>query len=267
MSAVLSAAEPDAQPVGTDDLRAFLRNELASRCARNPRYSLRAFGRDVGINHSTLSKLLRGRRALGLRTIEQVCGRMGLSKAQCQRFIVAERLWRRQSDDEPRRIRRLGRDVSTLLSDWRHFAILELTRLDSFQTDSRWIARVLGSSPDEIDVAIQRLLRFGLLQMTERGRWTANTPSTPISFGDFVDAVSLQLATHAQGVAGNAQRDHRPRDHMEATLAVDSRRINAAIEIMERCRADVTRLLTGSDQKDDVYRLEINLTPVTTGKP
>jgi hypothetical protein len=48
---------------------------------------------------------------------------------------------------------------------WYHFAILELTRLQDFQPDSRWIARVLGLNPDEVNIALARLMRLGLLEM------------------------------------------------------------------------------------------------------
>ncbi len=162
---------------------------------------------------------------------------------------------------------RLGRDISVLLSDWRHFAILELTRVDSFQTDSRWIARVLGSTVDEVNVALQRLLRFGLLEMTGTGRWTARAPSTPISFSDFVDAITSHIASQSGPNEPDGEWDLRPRDRSETTLAVDSRNVNAAIELIERCRTEVTKLLTGGERKDDVYRLEMSLKPVTTKKP
>jgi transcriptional regulator with XRE-family HTH domain len=256
-----------ANPAQGQDFRAFLRSELAARCAKNPRYSLRAFAKRLGTDHSTLSQILRGQRAMAVRTIERCCTGLGLSAEQCRAFIVAERGRRRESPDGHRQVRRLGRDVSVLLSDWRHFAILELTRLESFRNDSRWIARVLGSTVDEVNVAVQRLLRFGLLLMTDAGHWTTSAPSTPITFGDFVDAISSQLpARLLRADTGNAW-DLRPRDRSVTTLAVDSRRVDAAIEIMERCRAEVTKLLATGTDKDDVYRLEISLTPVTITRP
>ena len=250
------------------DLRAFLRNELANRCARNPRYSLRAFARHLGIDHSTLSQLLRGRRPLAVRTIERLCAKMSIDRAQCQQFIVAERTRRREGGDDPERVRRLGRDALVLLSDWRHFAILELTRIESFKPDSRWIARVLGATVDEVNVVIQRLLRFRLLEMTETGRWTAASTAAPMSFNDLLDAVADHLGNRSgDGTQAAVTWDPRPHDRSETTLAVDSRQLNAAIEIMERCRADVTRVLTSGTQKDDVYRLEISLRPLTSVKP
>ncbi|MBI3789711.1 MAG: TIGR02147 family protein [Gemmatimonadetes bacterium] len=251
------------------DMRAFLRETLAARCARNPRYSLRAFARQLGTDHSTLSQILRGRRPLAVRTIARFSEKLRLPDSARDRFIVAERTQRRHAASAPARLERLGRELSTLLSDWRHFAILELTRLDAFTPDSRWIARVLGSTVDDTNVAVQRLLRFGLLQMTSASSWTAISPVVPVSLDGFLEAVAARLpALHAvDGRPQPARGDVRPGDRAETTIAVDSRRVDQAIELMDRCRTDVIRLLTTGDRKDDVYRLSISLVPVTTTKP
>ena len=44
--------------------RQRLQEELAARCARNARYSLRAFATFLGIDHASLSQLMRGKRAM-----------------------------------------------------------------------------------------------------------------------------------------------------------------------------------------------------------
>ena len=51
--------------------------------------------------------------------------------------------------------------ISTPFSFFLHQAILELTQVKGFQIDSRWIARRPGISVDEVNVALQRLLRLG----------------------------------------------------------------------------------------------------------
>ncbi len=50
----------------------FLQDEFERRRARNARYSLRAFARALEIDHSTLSKKVRGKRAVPDRTLEQL---------------------------------------------------------------------------------------------------------------------------------------------------------------------------------------------------
>jgi transcriptional regulator with XRE-family HTH domain len=57
-------------------LRTILGNEFARRKRINRRYSLRAFARSVEIEHSTLSQLLRGKRAMTWRSIRSIAATM-----------------------------------------------------------------------------------------------------------------------------------------------------------------------------------------------
>jgi hypothetical protein len=52
-----------------------------------------------------------------------------------------------------------------------HWEILRLCRKPGFRTDCRWIAAQPGASVDEVNLALTRLLRLGLLD----GRWHAQT--------------------------------------------------------------------------------------------
>jgi transcriptional regulator with XRE-family HTH domain len=149
--------------------RRMLQEELALRCARNPRYSLRAFARYLGLDHSTLSQLLRCRRRFTRRTIERVGKRLALAPAMITQFVELER-----TPTEPwtsRELRQLSRDAALTLAEWHHHAILELTRLTSFRPDVRWISRVLDVPVDVVNVAITRLTRLGLLDMQSETSW------------------------------------------------------------------------------------------------
>jgi transcriptional regulator with XRE-family HTH domain len=117
--------------------RGLLERELARRAARNRRYSLRAFARHLGVDHATLSQWLRGRRPITARTMTRLAPRLAASAGASP-------------------------DV----------AILFLTRVPGFRPDSRWIARTLGLSVDDVNIALHRLLRLGRLEMT-RCAWVA----------------------------------------------------------------------------------------------
>ena len=123
--------------------RRYLQAELARRCAQNQRYSLRAFARTLGVDHSTLSQILRGKRNLTPTVIERFGRKLGLDAETRARFAV-----------EPHRRPAVREDVVRLLADWEHGAIVELAQLDCFQPDSRWIARVLGITADAVNIAL-----------------------------------------------------------------------------------------------------------------
>src|SRR5262245_41408741 len=71
--------------------RLYLQSELAKRLSSNPQYSLGSFAIQLGINHSTLSQLLRGKRALTPRMIKTLGVRLGLRPEEIESFIARER--------------------------------------------------------------------------------------------------------------------------------------------------------------------------------
>jgi hypothetical protein len=43
--------------------------------------------------------------------------------------------------------------------------------MEGFKTNSRWIAKTLGIAVEDVNIALQRLMRLGLLEMAARDRW------------------------------------------------------------------------------------------------
>jgi len=144
---------------------AVLRAELTRRCARNPSYSLRAFARALDVDHATLSQILRGKRALTRETILQLGQRLGLEAPRLEAFVRDAEAVR---DGPPAYSPSL--DASAIVGDALHHQLLALTHAEEFRGESAFLAQVLDTTPDAINVVLQRLLRFGLLRMAE-GRW------------------------------------------------------------------------------------------------
>lgn len=116
---------------------AYLAHEFARRRARNARYSLRSFARDLGCDHATLSQWMRGRRALG-----------------------------------PDHVARLGRALkldAKALERARAFDAFDLGVIEAVRTLPRpttpRLAEHLKTDADTINIALHRLLRLGLIGM------------------------------------------------------------------------------------------------------
>ena len=69
--------------------REFLQRKLAQSCANNPQYSLRAFAKSLGTDHSTLSQILRGKRRLTAETIRALARQLKLWTATRKRSSPA----------------------------------------------------------------------------------------------------------------------------------------------------------------------------------
>ena len=112
----------------TTSFRLFLQQELARRCSRNSQYSLRSFALQLDKDHSTLSQLLRGKRPMTEKTIEQIGSKLGLERDLIDSFIAREKL--AGPHDAPlAEVQQLTQDTAELVSDVYHYTILELVRL------------------------------------------------------------------------------------------------------------------------------------------
>ena len=62
------------------DLGALLKQELSSRQAKNPQYSLRAFARFLNVDPSYLSKVLHGSRCFSDKTCQEILAKLRASE-------------------------------------------------------------------------------------------------------------------------------------------------------------------------------------------
>jgi uncharacterized protein (TIGR02147 family) len=157
----------------------FLKEELARRMRANPRYSQRAFARQLGLSPGELCELLAGKRALSLKSALRVARALGLSPAETRHLIQLAQVERGRRLGAPELLeplrddaapsRELTLDMFRVVSDWYCFAILNLLDCDDFQSDAGWIARRLGISRLETELALERLERVGLVERDRRG--------------------------------------------------------------------------------------------------
>jgi len=169
---------PSPVAAASERFRHVLQRELAARCARNPRYSLRSFAARLRVDHSTLSQILRGRRRLTPRAIGALGRRLGLSPQSIKTFVEREQAARSTDRAMAHAVDGALRDAAAVVDDPLHTAVLELARLADFQADVRWMARVLDATPDRIAAVIDRLVRLNLLIMEAPGRWAAVPPAS-----------------------------------------------------------------------------------------
>ncbi len=206
VKAKATKAVPSSTAPGT--FRIYLQAELGRRCAGNPQYSLRAFAKHLAIDHATLSQLLRGKRRFTPGTIEKLGQRLGLDAPTIAGYQSGEQQASHlyESAVNLQEVQQLANDTAKLVSDWYHFSILELVQLPDFRPDSRWIARVLGITPDEVNIAVTRLTRLRLLEMTAHDRWTAKSTAAAASMNGFAQATIERLLDQVHKLLAVAER-------------------------------------------------------------
>lgn len=255
------------RPTHASSFRLLLQSELGRRCASNPQYSLRAFAKYLGLDHATLSQLLRGKRRMTAKMIVKIGTRLGLPEDKLKAYVRYE-----ESACSPalpsvnlREIQQMAHDAAAIISEWYHYAILELTRLQEFKPDSRWIARVLGLTPDEVNIAVARLNHLGLLRMVSRKCWIDTSGDTMTSLADFTQVSIDRLAKQARGLMLNALEtgDSAACLHNSTTLALQRARLPLVHERIVRFQQELTAFLNQDAAHDDIFQLEISLFPLT----
>ena len=243
--------------------RLFLQSELARRCSRNPMYSLRSFAHQLGVDASTLSQWLRNKRPLTSRAIETLGEQLGVPPERIRVYI--DHASRDSRLDQNGGADQLTRDTFVAIGDWHHLAILELTRLDSFQADSRWIARMLDLSTDAVNIALHNLIRLDLLDMRSPTEWVDQIGDASIT----VDALGATVVEHLQQrVQRSSARAIREaplatRDHCSTMVAINSKMLPRAFQLIATFRQQLLQVLQ-EGPADDVYQIELALFPLTT---
>jgi uncharacterized protein (TIGR02147 family) len=254
----------DIQATQVDDFRFRLQNELERRCQENPNYSLRAFAKFLGVDSSVLSKIVNNKRTITPKMFEKLSSRLGLSPQERIRFV--ENLSMRSLAAPGRRTSRrtgLTLDQFELVSKWYHFAILELTCLADFKLEPKYIARKLKITVSQVNFAIERLQRLGMLVVDEGGVLKSGNFTTTRNVDTTVALRNLQKAILNQ--AANAIDDVPPdlRDNSTITVATSWHKIAAAKGMIKRFRRELSDFLSDNTNADAVYQISTHFFPVT----
>lgn len=248
------------------DSRVFLQNSLIKKCQSNPRYSLRAFAKYLGTEPSFLSKILAGKRSVTPKFIERCGQKLGLAPNELKSFI--EHSPKTTNTDRSQVLsagyQTLTHDHFQIISDWYHFAILELTKIEGFRPEEKWIANKLNITVFEARDAIQRLVRLKLLKkkintLVASGSFsTVGGPATSAAFR------KLQIRILEQAIEALQNTAIEDRDQSAITMAIDKSKLpEAKLKIREFRRSLCQFLQPKKAQKTHVFQLAISLFPIT----
>ena len=250
-----------------EDFKSILTEVLEQRCAKNPRYSLRSFARDLGLSPSRLSDVLKGRYGLSRAAASEIAVKLGLSESERERFcdLVESRHSRnpKQRKEAAARLiesptpdyRQLTLDGFQVISEWYHYAILELCLVEDFQSDVEWIAKRLGLSTHVAKSAIERLERLDLLEEV-RGRlkptegFTASPNDIP---SEAIKKFHRQILEKAMSAIDFQSVEER--DLSSVVLAIDKRDLPEAKQAIKKFRRGFDKKFSASQSKSEVYCL------------
>lgn len=248
-----------------DHLVEVIKTEFHSRKNRNKAYSLRSYSRDLNVDPSNLSKILKGKKTLNQKNAEKIATKLGFNTLEISQLLLTKS--HLPINDKSYHSHELK--TFQIISHWQHYAILELFKLKDFVFDPKLVAKQLHLPTSVVNESIKRLKDVGLLKYDENRK-----TFTPV---DESSSAILKIDT------SKAHRDHQRqilegaidalntvpiefRSQTSMTMAIDSTKLEEAKEIIKHFRRKMGRLLSQSNQLDEVYQLSISLYPVTHNK-
>ncbi|MGE3974802.1 MAG: TIGR02147 family protein [Bdellovibrionales bacterium] len=251
----------------TTNFRKFLQQELMKRCERNPSYSLRAFAKSLRLSHATLSHILAGRRPLTNKMIQRIGLTLGLGPQEVALFQSPTRS--QAQNMAPNNYHELTIDTFTAISEWYHDAILELTHLKNFKADTKWIAKSLGITINEVNMAAERLARLELLEIKGK-KWTDLSQNNSTSLDPDFTSVALrkyQKKILELSLKALEEVPKVKREHASNMLAFQKSDLEEVRKRIHRFRWSLTKFIQRKEAKpDEVYQLALSFFPITKDK-
>lgn len=239
----------------SSDFKSYLQEELVLRCRRNPAYSLRSFAKALDVSPSFLSKILNGQRRVTEPVFQKIVTHLNLETGVVKVFKASE------SSTADMNFNPLQLEYFKMISDWYHYALIELTNLKGFKNSPEWIAGKLGITVNQAKAATERLLNLQLLEIkdgqlraTSGGNTTTKNEFTALAFKKMQD----DLLNKAIRSLWDEDLEHR--DHTSICMAIHPGDIPEVKIRLAKARREICRYLERpqKEKPTQVYNLSLS---------
>jgi uncharacterized protein (TIGR02147 family) len=246
------------------DFKSVLQEELVSRTRKNSSYSLRAFAKSLGLTSSALSEMLNGKRAITYKSIEKIGIRLGMSLNKINSYKVSSTS--KNESQGSASFRQINIDQYSVISDWYHYAIIELLKVKGMQSNSNWISRSLSITRSVANIAIDRLVRLKLIEWKDKNQLvdTSSGFSTNISENLTSNgSKQLQKQILEQSIDALMNVPLELRNHTSMTMAINPKHLPEAIVRLTKFRRELCEYLESQGDPLEVYQLSLSIFPIT----
>lgn len=247
------------------DLIEILSAEYTIRCRRNPRYSLRAFAKSLGLSHTILSLVFSGKRKLSKGSAIKIANALSLDVD----------FWIQQYDRNNLGYSGLNYNFALMelekiemIADWIPYAILSLLEIDTEDYQDlvapKSLAKRLGINETQAKLYFNKLVELNLIQQDQTGRWRQTGNSIKVEnkvSTEYTRKFHKQLLTKALDSLENDPIEVR--DFSSMTFAIDPQYMAYAQERIRRFRRELVSELEAKGKPQVVYNLAVQIYPVS----
>lgn len=236
----------------------YLNIVFDSKNKKNPKYSVRAFARDCGINSGRMSEYLSGKRLLTESMIKKIGASLNFSDNEMNFFLSLYKKDKKSFQIDQQLLKQIYHPV--------YFHILSLFETENFVDTPDFIAERLGISEQQAQQCLDTLEKNRLLQRNELGkrvpcydvvRTTTQTPSEALRASHKLSLTKI--------VENLDNVDMSLRDMNSFTVSIDPIVLPMARKkiatFLEKLAANLE-----SGRKKEVYELNVQLFPVSKTK-
>jgi uncharacterized protein (TIGR02147 family) len=258
--------------------REFLRDAYEERKAKQPAFSYRFIGGRMGINASTVLRIMQGGRNLSRKLIEPLATVFKLGRRETAYFCLLVNLDQARSEQEKslyfEKVVAFGKsEIVTLLADryalfksWKYIAIRELLSHYRFRGDYRALSRMCEPpiSVPEAKEAIALLLRLGMVRKDAGGciRPTNKFVTAGENWKSFAIA-NYQKSTIALAGEAIGRFAAQERDISTLTVNLSPESLDTIKEKIRSLRKEILEVENMDSACDRVYQVNFQIFPLT----
>lgn len=212
-----------------EDPRHYLRAELNSRLQRRPHYSLRAFARDLELSPSTVSDFLNGKMGFSRDRIWHLSKKLNLTEQQRDHWwdLLESQFSRNPEERRLAKVRTRARTLESknrmaleqfqVISEWQHFAILELIEVSDQYHAPDLLASALGLPLKVIKQSLDRLEKLVLIERAEKP-WKVTTQASTLGDAQVSSRALRDFHLQCLNKAQRALEEQPPESRENQTL-------------------------------------------------
>jgi len=264
-----------------DSPREFLAATLVKKQAVNPRFSLRAWSKQLGLKGPTLlSRILKGERSITAKTCSTIGHSLKMDTRSQRYFEVLVLRSNSNTLEEKnlyenllftirpnRELARVELESFRFISDWYHLAILELVETKGFVPQAAWIAQRLNNKITEVlaEKAFSRLVRLGFINKLKDGSYQRCTEG---QLQIRSRSRTLAIQRHHSQVMDLAQKslaEQSPNDRhlMGSMIPIAKENYPAVVDLIEEFHQRILKFADYS-KANEIYELSTQFFSLTT---
>lgn len=237
-------------PIVQKKIISRLITEFEKRREMNPQYSLRSYSRNLGMNDSTLSQIMRGKRKITDKTVNHIAAALNLDVEQ---ILKTNRL----------KIKYLEAKKAKALSHWKYDAIIEYIETDP-NADVKSIADTFNLHTLEVESAISLLQDLGLLS-------TGSPLKNLIGASSTISDPKVRCVTGQQYQKSLLDKsklcvdevEKKDRDHTSIVIGISDDDLIEVRQIIADARKKIMNSINNSEsKKTNIYAMQFSVFPL-----